>query len=241
MREYDLAAHMEDRIEQAKAAYERAVFGGDDSALAAASQDLDALEADLAVARGRLIHARCLQRMNEGQEAPAEADEELALFERAARLYRVLGDSRAEGEALFWVGVFHQVVRGDNDVAVPTLERSRALAAQAGDAMTVSYALRHLGIAEHGAGRFDAAREHLEESTRIRRELEFAPGVAANLVGLAYIAAGDGREHDVSALLDQAAVLAGGSAPGILRQVEEARGRLLRRVDVQPGDELPSA
>jgi hypothetical protein len=30
-------------------------------------------------------------------------------------------------------------------------------------------ALRHLGIAEHAAGRLEAARLHLEESTRLRR------------------------------------------------------------------------
>jgi Flp pilus assembly protein TadD len=51
----------------------------------------------------------------------------------------------------------------------------------------MSEALRHLGIAEHRAGRLDTARQRLEESVRLRREIGLMPGVAANLVGLAYI------------------------------------------------------
>ena len=43
----------EDRIERARLLYERAVYGGDASALATADQELDAVEADLALARGR--------------------------------------------------------------------------------------------------------------------------------------------------------------------------------------------
>jgi hypothetical protein len=214
-----------DRIEQARLAYERAVFGGDDGALATSARDLDGLEADLALARGRLIHARYLQHREDGRPQALDLEEELALFERAAQVYQALGNTRGEGEALFWVGCFHQVVRGDNDVAVPAFERARTLATEAGDPLTVSYALRHLGIAEHGAGRLDGARAQLQESTRIRREIGFRAGVAANLVGLAYIAAGEGREDEVRVVLDEAATLAQ-DAPGIMRQVVQARAEL---------------
>jgi hypothetical protein len=55
------------------------------------------------------------------------------LFERAAKLYRELGDVRGEGESLFWVGCFHQVVRQDDDAAVPILEQSYELGSQVGD------------------------------------------------------------------------------------------------------------
>jgi hypothetical protein len=53
------------------------------------------------------------------------------LFVRAAQLYQALGDVRGEGESLFWVGCFHQVVRGGNDAAVPVLERSATATALA--------------------------------------------------------------------------------------------------------------
>ncbi|MEP6696600.1 MAG: tetratricopeptide repeat protein [Pseudonocardiales bacterium] len=90
--------------------------------------------------------------------------------------------------------------------------------------MTLSYALRHLGIAEHASGRLDPARDRLTESVRLRREIGFLPGVAANLVGLAYIAAGTGRREEALTLLDEAAALSEASgAQAILRSVEEAR------------------
>src|SRR5450755_1707084 len=182
----------EDRIERARLLYERAVFGGDAGALATADRELDGVEADLALARGRVIHSRFLEQRDQNPQQLAEDPHELALFERATTLYRELGDVRGEGESLFWVGCFHQIVRQDNDAAVPVLDRSYELAAQVGDKLTMSEALRHLGIAEHRAGRLDTARERLEESLQLRREIGLMPGVAANLVGLAYIAAGGG-------------------------------------------------
>ncbi|MFI6977533.1 tetratricopeptide repeat protein [Embleya sp. NPDC050154] len=216
-----------DRIDRARLLYERSVFGGDRNALPAADRELDAVEADLALARGRVAHARHLR--HRGAEDP----EELALFERAVELYRLLGDVRGEGEALFWVGTFHQVVRSDHASALPALERSLELATAVEDRLTMSYALRHLGIAAHIAGRLDTARVRLEESVRLRRELGFLPGVAANLVGLAYIAAGQDRRDDALALVEEAAaIVAATGADGILPSVEEARRDLA-------GDDLP--
>ncbi|GAA4584881.1 hypothetical protein GCM10023194_25940 [Planotetraspora phitsanulokensis] len=210
----------EDRIERSRLLYEQFVFGGDATALASAERELDAVEAALAVARGRVMHGRFLA---EGHEDP----QELPSFERAAQLYRTLGDVRGEAESLFWIGTFHQVVRHDNDAAVPVFERSRELAAHAGDPHILSYVLRHLGIAAHAGGRLDEARGWLEESARLRRQLGFLPGVAANMVGLAYIAAAQGRREDAVALLDEAGAIAeADSAHGIARQVEEARAFL---------------
>lgn len=143
-----------------------AVFGGDVSALTEAAGHLNAIEADLALARGRVIHARFLDAMSRPTEAPDEgAAVELVLLERALELYRSLQDVRGEAQALFWIGTYHQVLRQDDATAVPALEQARPLAAQAEDPLTLSYALRHLGIAEHRAGRLDEARSYLEEST----------------------------------------------------------------------------
>ncbi|HEX4092681.1 MAG TPA: hypothetical protein VHZ33_28515 [Trebonia sp.] len=217
----------EDPIERARLLYERAVFDGDPEALDTADRELDAVEADLAVARGRIIHTRFLQRQDEDPQEAVADPRELALFERAAALYRELADARGEAEALFWIGCFHQVIRRDDETAVPILERSRELADAAGDQRTASEALRHLGIADHRAGRLTAARERLEESTRLRRDAGLLPGVAANLVGLAYVAAADGRQDDARAILAEAAgICRTTGAQRILGQVDEARGRL---------------
>ncbi|WP_431676643.1 tetratricopeptide repeat protein [Kitasatospora sp. KL5] len=208
------------RIEQAELLYERAVFGGDAGALATADLGLDAAEADLALARGRVIHARFL-------DERVENASELVLFERAAELYRKLGDVRGEGEALFWVGTFHQVVRDDTEAALPAFDRALDLSTGADDRLTVSYVLRHLGFAEHMAGRLDEARRHLEESTRLRRELGFLPGVAANLIGLAHLAAQQERHDDAASLLEEATELAEATdAHGVLRWVAGARKEL---------------
>jgi len=215
---------VDERIRQAGRLYELAVFSGDAGPLAEADRELDAAEADLAVARGRLMHTRFLLRRDQDPDAAGEIPDELPLFERAAALYRSLGDARGEAEALFWVGCFHQVIGRDNATAVPVLERSLELAAGAGDKAVMAETLRHLGIAAHFGGQPEAARQRLEESTRLRRELGHLPGAAANMVGLAYVAAAQGRGDDARAILDEAAALAqAGHASRILAQVSEAR------------------
>jgi hypothetical protein len=67
----------------------------------------------------------------------------------------------------------------------------------------------------------------LEESTRLRREIGAWPGVASNLVGLIYIAAGQDRREDGLALAEEARAIAeANGAPGLLRQIDEARAQL---------------
>ncbi|MEU5786673.1 tetratricopeptide repeat protein [Micromonospora purpureochromogenes] len=209
-----------DRIAKANESYQRAVFGGDPSVLAEAERSLDVVEADLALARGRILHARFL-------DDRVEDPRELPLFQRAAELYRQLGDARGEAEALFWVGCVHQVIRQDEESAAQAFARARELATGVGDRLTLSYVLRHLAFAEQAAGRFDVARQRMEESTRLRRDIGFQPGVAANLVGLAFLAIGDGRREDARALVEEAAATAEASgAHGVLRWVAEARAAL---------------
>ena len=208
---------MDDRLTRATELYERAVFGGDDAALGAADRELDHVDADLALVRGKVVHARFLARR---VEDPAE----LPLFERAAGLYQRAGDERGEAEALFWVATYHQVVRGDHDTAAPVLARARDLATRAADDLTLSYVLRHLGFVEQAAGRVPAARELFVESTELRRKVGFQAGVAANLVGLAYLADDplEARGH-----LDEAAAVAREcGADAVLGWVAEAREKL---------------
>jgi tetratricopeptide (TPR) repeat protein len=208
------------RLDRAKTLYERAVFEGDHDAVATAERELDWVEADLALARGRLLHARFLA---DRKEDPRE----LELFERAAQLYEQLGDIRGSGEAQFWVGIVHQVVRGNLEPAVPYFEQSYELAAKAGDKLTVSYATRHLGFAHAESGDLLAARKMHEESVRLRRELGFTPGVAAGLLALAEVAHRDGRTEDAHRLLDEAdAVAESSGAEGIRKWITQARAEL---------------
>jgi hypothetical protein len=210
----------DDRLLHAQELYEQAVFGGAEGVLVKADAELDGVEADLALARGRVMHARYLS------ERRPDA-RELVLFERAVELYGGLGDTRGEAEARFWVGCYHQVVEGDTAAALPALERSAALADAAGDRLTRSYAVRHLGFAELAAGRPHAARELLEESLRLRRELDFQPGVAAALLALAQAASEGGEVEQARTLIAEAAdTSAACGAYGTLRWIEVFRGEL---------------
>lgn len=215
---------MDDRLNRAGQLYERAVYGGETDVLAEADAELDAVEADLALARGRIIHTRFLQQRDVSPSDAAADDLELTLFQHAGRLYHKLADIRGEAEATFWIGCYYQVVRRDNDAAVPVLDRAFELASRAGDKWTMSEALRHLGIHAHAAGRLYAAKDRLEESTKLRREIGLMPGVAANLIGLAYIAAGQDRRDDAMEMLDEATKIAKDTGAGrILRLAEQAR------------------
>lgn len=208
---------MDERLARANELYERAVFCGDDAALVAADRELDVVDADLALVRGKVVHARFLARR---VEDPAE----LPLFERAAGLYHRAGDVRGEAEALFWVATYHQVVHGDHDTAAPVLARARDLATRACDDLTLSYVLRHLGFVEQAAGRVGAARELFLESTELRRKVGFLAGVAANLVGLAHLA---DDPVDARVYLDEAeAVAVECGADAVLGWVAQARGNL---------------
>ena len=216
-----------DRIERARDIYERAVYGGDSSALIDAEQSLDAVEADVALARGRILHARFQSADADAGSLPSEDPAELPLFERALELYRALGDARGEAEAMFWIGCLYQYIRRDNETAVPYLERSCRLAAENHDKPTWSEALRHLGIVAHAAGRLDEARERLEASSRLRREVGALPGVASNMIGLAYIAAAQDRRADALATLDEAHTIARAhGAHAIMRHIEQARAQI---------------
>ena len=207
-------------MRQVDGLYERAVFGGDYDGLTEADRALDAVEAALLLRRGRILHCRFL-------ESRVEPPEELSYFERAAELYRRAGDERGEGEARFWLGCFHQVVRDDNPTAVPFLTESVILSRKSGDDLTLSYALRHLGIAAQLSGNHPEARQLLEESTTLRRTLDFTPGVAANLVGLIYLAIAENRLADARTLADEAAALAAtADAHKITEQIAAARSRI---------------
>jgi tetratricopeptide (TPR) repeat protein len=217
----------DDRIERTRTLYDQAVYCGDTSALTDAERGLDAVEADAALARGRILHGRFLSERADPGSAPVEDPAELPLFQPAIELYRALGDVRGEAEALFWIGCLHQVIRRDNGIAVPELERSGRLAGQAGDRPIQAEALRHLGIAAHAAGRLDEARERLEESSRLRREIGALPGVASNMVGLAYIAVAQDRRTEAAATLDEAyAIAQSQGASAIAQQIEQARAEI---------------
>jgi tetratricopeptide (TPR) repeat protein len=195
---------------------EQALFAGDADARAAAERELDRAEACLALGRGRVLHARFLA---DREEDPRE----LELFERALALFRAAGDRAGEAEALFWVGLVHQVVRGDSSAAEPYLSESYELAREHGDTKLQSYDARHLGFVEYEAGRLDEAERRFRESVELRERDGFAPGVAAGLLTLAQVAFERGRAAEGRELLTRARGLAEQcGADAFLQRIEAA-------------------
>ena len=166
------------------------------------------------MARGRLIHGRFLAQRDSDPDHAEPDPQALALFERATQLYQRTGDPRGEAEALFWTGCFHQVEGRDDTTAVPVLERALALARHAGDPRGPprgAAAPRHRRGA--AAGRLDLAQPGLAELDLARLRREQLPGVAANMVGLIYIALAQGRREDARALADEAQAIAESARP----------------------------
>ena len=210
---------MDQRLSKAYALYEASVFYGDDGAVNQAKPLLDAVEADLSLARGRLLHAEYLKERR--QEDPRE----LPSFERAAELYSELGDERGEAEALFWIATYHQAIRHDGEASIPFLERAEHLARRVGDKLLLSYIVRHIGFVEQLVhGDLDAARRRQEESIALRREVGHLPGVAAGLLALAEVARARGDAAERDRLLDEAeSVAAESGAKGIQRWITAER------------------
>lgn len=213
-------AGIEDQIRAAGSLREIEAYEGDPQGWDTADHLLDAVEADVALARGRLVYARFLRLSTD----PARA---LTYFLHAAEMYRQLGDPRGEGEALFWIGTFKQVVLKDDDPALVDLRRAQELSTRANDTLTLSCAVRHLAFADIAAGRMGDARQRLEESVRLRRQLGFEPGVAAGMVALAELSIDTGASAQALRLLDEAVELAAASgADGITRLVAQVRMRI---------------
>ena len=205
-------ALVDDPLARADLLNEQALFTGSAEARTAAARELERAEALLLLERGRILHARFLAER-------VEDPEELRLFELGLERARASADTRLVAEALFWCGLFHQVVRSDDAAAVPLLEEAYRLAREGGDRKLMSYAVRHLGFAHDAAGRHDEAWQALTESVELRRSEGFLPGVAAGLLALAEVAAEQGRVGEARGLLTEARELAErvGATPFLVR------------------------
>lgn len=209
----------DERVTRAWESYVRATFGGDPSGLDLADCELDGAEADLALARGRIAHARFFVDR-------VERPDELQQFERAIDLYRRIGDAHGEALASFWVGCAHQVVRGDGVSALPALQH----AYQEGDPLTRSYAARHLGF--HALETHDLPRAGalLEESLNLRHIHGSPAEIAAAQLALAEQRALSGAGDESARLLDEAEAAARTiGAAGVLRWVAATRDELAGR------------
>jgi tetratricopeptide (TPR) repeat protein len=122
---------------------------------------------------GRSLHATFL-----AGDRTTEPPQEMEAFERALAFRQEANDHHGIAESTFHIGIVHQVVRGDSELALPYFRDSyeRALALQ--DDLLASYAIRHIGFARAGNGNMAGARADFEESLRLRQVVGFIPGIA---------------------------------------------------------------
>ena len=213
--------HMSRDAWQLRAArcYEDATYGGRPELVVDGERELDAIEADLALARGKLLHARFL----DGREVRDER--ELPLFERAVELYRELDDRTKLADALFWVGCCHQVVLQDEASALDYFHAAYDLAAELGADLVRAEAVRHLGFTALRTGELDLALTRFAESLRLRRDVQAAPSVvAAAIIPMAVLAEQRGEVRQAEALFAEATRIAEDNrAVGVLGWIEQAR------------------
>jgi tetratricopeptide (TPR) repeat protein len=199
--------------------YDDATFGGRPELVVEGERELDVVEADLALARGKLLHARFLDgRVNRDER-------ELPLFELAVELFGKLGERAKLADALFWVGCCHQVVLDDEATALEHFHASYDLAAELGEDVIRSYAVRHLGFAALSTGELDLAETRFDESLRLRRDAGApAATVAAAIIPLAVLAEQRGDLGRAGHLFAEATRIAEDNrAVGVLDWIERAR------------------
>jgi tetratricopeptide (TPR) repeat protein len=209
-----------DPIARADLINEQALFAGSHDSRIAAARELDRAEALVLQGRGRILHASFLV---ERKEDPRE----LELFERSLQLAPRAGDERIAAWSRFWIGIVHQVCRGDDAAGRPHFQAAYDVACTLDDRVLRAYAVRHLAFSELERGRAREAWQALEESVRLRREDGFLPGVAAGLLTLGEVAAEQGRLDEAREFLQEArktAVAAGAEA--FLSRIDAALGAL---------------
>jgi hypothetical protein len=145
--------------------------------------------------RGLALHGEFLRDRSAG-EPPGE----LELFERALALRRELADEAGIAESLFYVGLVHQVVRGDHATARPYFEESYERASRLGHDVQASYALRHVAFCDTADGDLAAAERHHDETLALRRRAGWTWGIAAELIEVADMRVQRGRTEEAREL-----------------------------------------
>lgn len=124
---------------------------------------------------------------------PADRDPRVVaeFTERAARLRSVSPDN---GYLTFYSGCIAEVLAGDTEAAAALYAEALRLAVAAGDELTESYALRHLGYLASEAGDTQAGLEQSRRSAELRMRAGCVPMALAQQAAVASVLRADGDE-----------------------------------------------
>jgi hypothetical protein len=135
----------------------------------------------------------------EGRDARVAED----LAARAARLRQTAKDGGRAASATFCAGLIEDNLRADRATAQALFTEALAAAERAGDAMTESEALRHLGYWASQRGDAAGARQQWERSAELRQEAGAVPYVLSQYLLLAGLARDAGEEVRARTLAEQ--------------------------------------
>jgi tetratricopeptide (TPR) repeat protein len=194
--------------------------------LAEASGDPGALAAALDAQGHYLYWEKVVSGRGDWETVDSLLQQAHAQAERAA-------DARGISETLFHLGLSRQF-QDDAAGARDFFERSLAVARTSGDALYVSYNLRHLGDLAEKRGDLDTALAQHRECLRLREQVGFRTGQVFALVALAHVLTlREPRSDEALAAVQRALRLAEESKDPVgLRESHGALARLhLRRED----------
>lgn len=147
------------------------------------------------------------------------------LTARAARLHQAAPDGGRVASATFFAGLIADNLRADPATARALFTEALAAAERAGDAMTESEALRHLGYWAAQRGDTAEARQQWERSAELRQEAGAVPYVLSQYLLLAELARDTGEEARARTLAKEAGRWAHVLAIGLLeKQAAELAG-----------------
>jgi phytoene dehydrogenase-like protein len=135
----------------------------------------------------------------EGRD-PAVLD---GLASRAVRLAEEAPDAAHAASAMFFSGLIADNLRGDAQEGRAAFAKAADMASEAGDDLTESEALRHLGYHTSVAGDTELARQQWERSLRLRQRAGCVPYVLAQLLLLAGLAKDTGDAETARILAGQ--------------------------------------
>jgi hypothetical protein len=150
----------------------------------------------------------------EGRDARVAED----LAARAGRLRQAAPDGGRAALAMFLAGLIADNLRADPATAQALFAEALAAAKRAGDVMTESEALRHLGYWASQRGDTATARQQWERSAELRQEAGAVPYVLSQYLLLAELARDAGQEVRARTLAEAAGRWAHVLAIGLLER-----------------------
>lgn len=150
----------------------------------------------------------------EGRDARVTED----LTARAARLRQAAPDGGRAASATFLAGLIADNLRADPATAQALFTEALAAAERAGDIVTESEALRHLGYWASERGDTAVARQQWERSAELRQEAGAVPYVLSQYLLLAELARDAGEETRARTLAEEAGRWAHVLAIGLLEK-----------------------